>query len=629
MSTKKEIPDAIRLRWSAALDEAAIRSLVNVNTFTRGTTYATSGAVSLNPADAADDGLTVSATVAGTKDYQTRLELGEDDELFGNCTCENAQAGWFCKHQVALALVWRAELEGTPLTLDPVAQKKVAAAAKRAHTVQSNAEALRSFLKAQDASALADKLIELGERDSGVQRELQQWRKIVAAKANPDDLKALVGEILGSGRGFLDWRESREYRVRAWAVIPVLQRAREQNAQSAIALTLHALRRSWAVLENADDSNGDIGDVCRAIGAEWVAAIAAAGAQPAAFGDSYLKVMVEDPFGAFDSDAVEAAMGTPALSRYRTLLAAEWQKAAAAQAPDGGSEGKGGRSRPTFISESYIRMKTLERLHMRQLEAAGDHAGVLAMLRAAALGRNGYGEGLQIVNYLDKIGRQREALAEAEALAKKEPDNWQVENFLVQAYERDGCHDEVLAIHRKHFDAQPSAQGFQTVLNAAKKAGRDITAMREALWSALAERELQRQKKPVSPLDRVYAGSRGMATGKSRERDVTVRAEILCAERAWLDALALVQPPNACASEPMLRLARHLPETHAEDAVKLLLRVFTATMPDAQTPYKDELAIVHDIGKRMPPDQRAAWFASLRQQYRAKRNFIAGLPVDG
>ena len=628
MPAKKVPSDTRRLRWRSALDEAALRALVHVNTFTRGTTYAGSGAVNLNPVDDAGDTPTVSATVDGTKAYQTRIALDEDDELSGHCTCENAQAGWFCKHQVALALVWRAELEGTPLALDPAAQKKVAAAAKRAQTVQSNAEALRSFLKAQDAPALAAKLIELAERDSLVLRELQQWRKIAAAKANPDDLRALVSEILEGGRGFLDWRESRDYLVRAMAVIPVLQRAREQDAQSAISLTLHALRRSWAVLANADDSNGDVGDVCRAIGSEWVAAIVAAGAQPATFGDTHLKVMLEDPFGAFDSAAVEAAMGAPALSRYRTLLAAEWQIALAAQVPDDRSGGNGGRRRPMIISDAYIRMKTLERLHMDQLEAAGDHAGVLAMLRAAAQGSDGYGEGMEIVCYLDKIGRQREALSEAESLAKKAPDNWQVKNFLLRAYERDGCTDEVLAIHRKRFDAGPSAGGFQTVLNAARKAGRDVSAMREALWSALAERELRHQKQPVSALDRAYASSRGMAFGTSRERDVSIRAEILCAERAWADALTLVQPPHACASEPMLRIARHLPESHAEDAVKLLQRVFAAVMPGTQTPYKDVLAIVHDIGKRMPLDRRAEWFDSLRQQYRAKRNFIAGLPVS-
>ena len=100
-------------------------------------------------------------------------------------------------------------------------------------------------------------------------------------------------------------------------------------------MTLPTKRRSWAVLEQGDDSNGDISGVCEAIGAEWVASIQGAGAQPATFADTYLKVMLDDPFGAFDSAAVEAAIGMPALSRYRKLLATEWEKAVADLAIEG------------------------------------------------------------------------------------------------------------------------------------------------------------------------------------------------------------------------------------------------------------------------------------------------------
>jgi hypothetical protein len=37
------------------------------------------------------------------------------------------------------------------------------------------------------------------------------------------------------------------------------------------------MRRGWAVLEHADDSNGDVGGLIEAIATEWVAALKQAG----------------------------------------------------------------------------------------------------------------------------------------------------------------------------------------------------------------------------------------------------------------------------------------------------------------------------------------------------------------
>lgn len=634
MKQSQSLSDESRSLWLSATADAALQAMVNANTFTRGKTYAASGAVVLSDSKSTAEPPAVSAVVNGTQAYQTALALDDDDALSGECNCENARAGWFCKHQVALALVWRATLDGTPIVVEPAAQKKVAAAAKRAQTVKSNEQALRDFLLAQDAAALAGKLIEMAERDRAVLRELQQWRKITAAQSSPDDLKPLVTEILDTGRNFLDWRESREYCGRAMAVIPVLQRARKQDAQMAVGLTLHALRRCWAVLEQADDSDGDIGGVCEAIGGEWVAAIVAAGEQPAAFAETYLKAMLEDPFGSFASDAVEAAMGVPALMRYRKLLAAAWEQAVAAVVAESGAVKQQSarirmlRATSPSLTDAYFQMKRLERLHIRQLEASGDHEAVLALLRAAAGAAQGRGEAMRVVNYLEKIGRQREALLEAEKLAKNDPTDWQVQEALLRAYDRDGYVEEALAIRRAQFDAGPTVDRFQAVLKAVTTARRDDAAMREELWNALAERELQQQKQPVSAFTLRYGRGNVERNGGKPARNVSLRAEILCAEKKWLDALALVQPPHVCADTVLAHIAKHLPKSHNEDAITLLKRVFDSMMPPAQTPYKEVLALVSDIASRMVPETRIAWLDGLRAQYRAKRNFIAGLP-DG
>ncbi len=235
---------------------------------------------------------------------------------------------------------------------------------------------------------------------------------------------------------------------------------------------------------------------------------------------------------------------------------------------------------------------------------------------------------MRVVNYLEKIGRQREALLEAEKLAKNDPTDWQVQEALLRAYDRDGYVEEALAIRRAQFDAGPTVDRFQALLKAVTTARRDDAAMREELWNALAERELQQQKQPVSAFTLRYGRGNVERNGGKPARNVSLRAEILCAEKKWLDALALVQPPNVCADTVLAHIARHLPKSHNEDAITLLKRVFESMMPPAQTPYKEVLALVSEIARRMEPERRIVWLDGLRAQYRAKRNFIAGLP-DG
>ena len=64
----------------------------------------------------------------------------------------------------------------------------------------------------------------------------------------------------------------------------------------------------------------------------------------------------------------------------------------------------------------------------------------------------------------------------------------------------------------------------------------------------------------------------------------------------------------------------------AVHALSLWLRVFSSAMRRASSPYRDELAMVDEIGRRMDPVRRTAWLAQLRTEFKAKPNFIRDLP---
>ncbi len=370
--------------WVRALGDASLRQSSSAAIFQRGKAYATSGAVEVVNEDPMPEPA-LHAQVTGTDTYTTEVWI-EDDAVAGSCDCPNAEDGWFCKHQVAVALVWRDRLAGHAVPSNASAPKRVSGV-KRARTAEQKRQALHDFLHGQEGATLADKLLELADRDHDIARELQQWRKASELSNDPAELKTLISEMLAPGRGFIAWDESASYVRRAEAVLPLLEQARTRDAGAAVALCLHALRRAWGVLQQADDSDGEIGGLCQAIGAEWVLSLKAAGPQKASFGDTYLQVQLDDPFGCFDAAAAEAAIGEPAMTRYRSAVAERWRQAkdaALALKAEHAAKVANRKGRaPVYerTSEHDLSLWTLERLHLAQLEATGQVDEARAVLR--------------------------------------------------------------------------------------------------------------------------------------------------------------------------------------------------------------------------------------------------------
>lgn len=85
------------------IDPDSLRSLSSSTTYERGSAYAGRGLVGR----VVQQDATVRATVTGSEPYRVRLVL-DHDGLAGDCTCPVGTEGAFCKHCVALAVVWSA-----------------------------------------------------------------------------------------------------------------------------------------------------------------------------------------------------------------------------------------------------------------------------------------------------------------------------------------------------------------------------------------------------------------------------------------------------------------------------------------------------------------------------------------
>jgi uncharacterized Zn finger protein len=613
--------------WEIALSDASLREEAGATVFQRGQTYAASGAVQDSELTYPEQGACIElrATVMGTQRYTCEVWVRKNDEVEGDCDCPHSLDGYFCKHQVALALTLRGLLGGDAPVHDAQAQKKVAAAAKRAQTQAGNRETLKVFVQGQSAAMLADRLWQWAERDSDLMADLKVWAAQSRATDDPKTIKTVISELLKSS-GFLDWRESGVYAHRAAKVLPLLEKALVVDSTQARILCEHALRRVYKACEEADDSNGDIGGVIERLMDLLMHSLQAV-PPPASWLDDWFDLMQADPWGLWREMEVLEAAGAAVQERYSQRAAKDWHAWVAshrthAQASANEAK-KPGNKTIRVISTTSAHHFDYERTRLRcryldDLKRQGDTQNVIDVMRNSLESAHEHSE---LVAYCETLGKNREALQFAQVAYKLYPTDWRSEGDLLRCYERDGWDEEALTIRRRQLEKSPTVEHYKATLKAAKAAGRDMAAYREELFTWVQAREIEQGQRVMGGRPSVWGRSVPGVAG----RHVGTRAQWLLADGKLDEALALVQPPHVCEPALLHAMALKLPLARYAEAVPLLLRVFAVTMPGASTPYKNELTLVAETASRMQQPERGQWLALLRAEYKAKRNFIRGL----
>lgn len=607
------------------LSDATLQSLAGPSVFARGQTYARGGAVEnpeLSPPQAGEQ-VALSAVVQGTQPYQTRLWVHHDHTIDGECDCPHAEDGHFCKHQVALALTLRGLLGGEVSASDPEAAKKVAAAAKRAQTQAQNRENLRQFLREQSAETLAERLWQWANGDRNHMAELKAWAAQARAGSDPKSVTQAITELLRHSGQFLDWREARLYAQRAGKVLDLLRPWLTQDPAQLRALCDHSLRRLFKVAERTDDSSGDLGGVVQAVQDLMLQALRAS-PPPAAWVERWFSLMEADPWGlCSETDILEAA-GPAVQARYAEQAAQAWRNWLAAHPPaaegasTAGKKTKGRWALHDGTAPIDSERSAIRRRYLNSLRQQGDVQTAIDVMRSHQAHAREHSE---LVRFCEAHGRDREAMQYAQAGHKRYPQDTDLEQDLLRCYERDGWDDEALAIRRRQLESRPSVAHYQAVLDAAERAGQDRAAYREGLFAWARAQE-------VSPSRNFWFSTHQPVGERQAGINVSVRLGWLLADEQLDEALALVTAAGQrCSTELLHTLASRLPAARNAEALPLLQQVFEHEMATATSPYAKPLALVAEICARMAPLERKEWLVRLRTQYKAKRNFMAGLPA--
>lgn len=571
-----------------------IRQLADARSFQRGQSYLDEERVR----SLVVHGDTLTATVCGTDNYAVRL-AAKDGALQHRCSCPVGTEGGFCKHGVAVALAWL----GAHSPDGNQARKKSPAESDATPLV--SLDDLRPWLLDQTPATLAGYLLEVAERDDRLREKL--LRGAARATTKGIDLSAYRKSLDRATRtgGFIDYYGAGGYAEGVREAVEPLRELLADTPEAAAAvidLTEFALERVEEAMEQADDSNGEIGTLLEELQELHLAACRVAKPDPRELARRLFAWELSDHWDVFYNAAETYAelLGANGLATYRQLAEAEWAKLPALKPGDHKSY-EGPRFRLTSIMEALARM--------------GGDVDVLAAIKAKDL-TCPYNY-LQIAELYRDANRPDDALAWAERGLKAFPDtdDMRLLEFLADEYLRRKRPDDALSLIWRPFTKRPSLADYQRLKTYASRADG---------WPHWRERALAELRRPIE------AGSAGKSTraepwwGRTA-RDTLVQVFLWekDVEAAW--ATGHGHPLDRTLA---LELATAREKTHPADAIPIYLReVDLLINHKSNRSYAEAIRRLKQLkALHLRLGLAGDWSAlltRLRAQHKAKRNFIA------
>lgn len=554
-----------------------LRRLAGQRSFERGEEYAEIGAVGTLQCDETS----VRAGVQGSERYRVRLEAA-GGKLAGSCSCPVGRDGLFCKHCVAVGLVWLArspelfEGSGAPTRSE-----------------------LHDRLTALGAEALAELLVGHSLDDERLHARLLA---LTAGASTGSGARfrqlAHAFDVAAEPGGFVAWNEAYGF---AQALEKVIGAAEQQlgggHSDEVVAFCEHALRRVEAAFEYVDDSNGELGGVKERLEELHLNACREACPEPSELAERLFRWELEGAWETFVG-AVERyadVLGEGGIARYRELAEAAWATEPEL-APGSGRAWSSRRFRLSRIMEDLAR-------------AEGDVEALIAVL---ARDRSSGYRYLLIAETLLDAGRADEATEWAERGLAAFPEGMdsRLLDFVCDRYAETDRHEEAVRLAWDNLERSPGLGAYQRLARVSSRAG---------VWEAWQKRAH----------DILRQGHETMRGGRDRSELVAALLWEDDLEGAWREAKG-----GGCRRELWLALARRRERDHPADA----LEVYRAQIEPAirhgdnhtYTGAVEWLGKVQTIFARLhQEDAFDELIHEIRERHRAKRNLIKRLDERG
>ncbi|HET8662660.1 MAG TPA: SWIM zinc finger family protein [Micromonosporaceae bacterium] len=530
-----------------------------------------------NVTELAFEGTKVSAAVQGTDEYEVTLTF--DNGLDGYCDCPYGEEGNFCKHCVAVALIYLYHAEHGSLTTDA-----------------TDPAGLADYLATLAHAELVDLLIEAAGRDAALRQRLEL--RAIGRAGTPLDVDEAIEQIeeLLAVDGHVSYGEASGYADGVHDLIAWLTDLHDGGHDAAtVSLVRYALQRLGQACGSIDDSDGHVGAAAEELAELHAQVCADTRPEPRELADWLLDFQT----AGFDWPHLDIAdytdqLGEDGLARYGEQLTARWRAL-----PDGNRSHSGYHI--VHLMESWARARDDVDLLV----------AVLSTNQPYGIAYN------RIVDVLTRAGRHAQALDWAErGIAGSQRADGSLVELVATRYAEAGRHADVLRLRREQLQRTRSVAAYQA-LRAAAEVVDDWPATR--VWALDLLRPAGNAARGALP---AWYGN--------------VLVDVLLwegeTEAAWAAA-----HEHAATDPQWLRLAEARGSTHPQDAIPVYQRIIEKKVEARNNQSYAEAA---DLAVRVKalyatldePDasgQVTAYLARLRAAHKPKRNFIAELNRRG
>jgi len=185
------------------------------------------------------------ADVIGTESYKVRIE-NEDGIIMSQCTCPFKDEE-FCKHSVAVLLVWKHRDEDKESISEYVSEEERLDVLKKTISQKSKRE-LTNFILKHVPEEKTDLI--LAQRGLGNDKTKDLFLRSIKIK---------ISGLFRRGR-FVDYQSSFKIAQKTSEILQVIEKSTEDNPILGLELLWYLLKKSKNIFNDIDDSSGIFGD---------------------------------------------------------------------------------------------------------------------------------------------------------------------------------------------------------------------------------------------------------------------------------------------------------------------------------------------------------------------------------
>jgi uncharacterized Zn finger protein len=230
---------------------------------------------------------------------------------------------------------------------------------------------------------------------------------------------------------------------------------------------------------------------------------------------------------------------------------------------------------------------------------------------------------LNIIEMYQQYNRPREAMQWAERGHKAHPDDMRLRSILAELYQQDGFSEEATALYWLNFMAHASPENY---IKLKKSAANAWPEWRLRAMDAMITTEQQHFKNPK----RFYQFGYHRQQNQPDLPNCSIRIACLLAEAKdnpeAIEEAREALKTHQCNLHQLLELAELIKQAYPEEAVRYMQAAIPQYMQIANNQnYQLATNLIKQIKPLMEADAFSHYLETVRQEYKAKRNFIAML----